>query len=271
MRENQNIFKTIGLLIIGGIFFFPTLETYWATVVHSHSDLRTQNMIGTIENGSSFQLQVNYVLDCYAEEYWTKYGMKREGTSTYYYLIPISTDGNAQEYITLSSTTGGNEILDKICDETLDYMFNKGSMPSTSTTLTVLVKPTSAKVTGYLQEWCNETEYFGKGTDCNAYVMPYTLTYVDKEIMYIKLFVGGIAFLIGVIQVIIFLFALTPKKIPEPEVQIPKVIIPKEDPFSYDDKSFEYGDIPEKEPVEHNTTAATPSKTGLSLRLKDDN
>ena len=72
MKENKNVFKTIGLLIIGGVFFFPSLESYWATVVHSHSDLRTQNMIGTIADGNSFQLQVNYVIDCYAEEYWTK-------------------------------------------------------------------------------------------------------------------------------------------------------------------------------------------------------
>lgn len=270
MKENKNVFKTIGLLIIGGIFFFPALESYWATVVHSHSDLRTQNMIGTIEDGNSFQLQVNYVIDCYAEEYWTKYGIKRDGTSTYYYLLPISTDGNDEKYITLSSSTGTNKILDQICNETIDYMLNKGAEPTTSTTLNVLVKPTKFNITGYLQEWCNETEYFGKGIDCNAYVLPYTLTYVDKEIMYIKLCVGGIALLVGVIQVLAFLLALRQKKMPEPEIQTPQIIIPKENPFDYEDESLEYEGSSKQENTEQNTPAATQSKTGLSLRLKED-
>lgn len=79
-------------------------------------------MIGTIEDGNSFQLQVNYVIDCYAEEYWTKYGIKRDGTSTYYYQLPILTDENDEKYITLSSSTGTNKILDQICNETIDYM-----------------------------------------------------------------------------------------------------------------------------------------------------
>ncbi len=270
MRENNNIFKRITLLIIGGIFFFPALETYWATVIHAHSDLRTQDMIGTIEDGSSFQLQVNYVLDCYAEEYWTKYGIKRTGTSTYYYLLPVTTDGNTNTYITLSSSTGTNKILDQICNETIDYTFKNGAEPTTSTTLDVLVKPTKFNITNYLQEWCNETEYFGKGIDCNAYVLPYTLTYVDKEIMYIKLCVGGIALLIGVIQILTFLLALRNKKVPEPEIEMPQIIIPKEDPFDYEDKPFKYETSSKQETTEQGTMAATESKTGLRLRLKDD-
>lgn len=70
---------------------------------------------------------------------------------------------------------------------------------------------------------------------------------------------------------IIFFLAATPKKIPEPDIQTPRVIIPKEDPFSHEDKTFEYEDHSEKEYTEQNAPSEAPSKTGLSLRLKDDN
>lgn len=57
---------------------------------------------------------------------------------------------------------------------------------------------------------------------------------------------------------------------PEPEIQTLQIIIPKENPFDYEDESLEYEASFQQENTEQNTPAATQSKTGLSLRLKED-
>lgn len=72
------------------------------------------------------------------------------------------------------------------------------------------------------------------------------------------------------IQILTFLLTLRNKKVPEPEIETPPIIIPKEDPFNYEEKSLEYEASSKQETTEQSTPATTQSKTGLSLRLKDD-
>lgn len=113
-----------------------------------------------MQTGDLVSGKVDYVLDTVAEEYETKFGIRTSDDSTKLYYI-ISLPNSYAVYET--SNKEEYDTLDKICNETWDYLNSEdGSAPAPTSSLMIQgeVKKMDDKVAGYFKDWFKEQADF---------------------------------------------------------------------------------------------------------------
>ena len=199
----KKIFSSLVMLLLifaGAFVFFDSCRLLIAINAKGDSALpvKTQDNLGEIHKGDIFHLDVNYVLDRYAEEHQTVSGIKIY-TSYYYYLIPVSTGDDTIKYISLNAKPSMHSTLEKIMQETYAYYWGTGEEPKTSCTLAVQVSTLPADIHAFLNGWYAETQFLGTDvTDYNAYTIPCTLKYLNNTSLILTLLASVAGMAIGV-------------------------------------------------------------------------
>lgn len=186
-RKLLNAFKldVLFLFMVGGIFLYLTAGD---AVVSLKPAVSFEDMLdgAAVTKGSRVEGNVIFAMDYFASE--STYVKRQDGTrstskkSGNYYLIPTY-DG----YIGLKSRLADVPVLDKISDETYDYLYG-GSEPSSTLFTQGSVHAMDDSLAKYYREYLQDMGY--TDAEIEAFGTPLVIQYVNFKAVRIMSLAG---------------------------------------------------------------------------------
>ncbi|MBQ8978169.1 MAG: hypothetical protein IJ080_00200 [Oscillospiraceae bacterium] len=211
----------VGLaLTIAGIAMLVSGAKDKAAIAKGVQDLTTLS-VSDFEKGRFYEGQLDCIIDEFAYETTTRssFGVKTsENVSNHYYLVPISLDGNAHQYVTLEV---GNDEFASTAEKMIDELWDEDNEEFKSTT-TVYFRGKAKDMDGEVRDLLYETYdllYEGMNytaADYDKMTVPYTLTYTAPGYESRGSVVSGICLAVGLVlvAVTVFLFIQSRKEQP---------------------------------------------------------
>lgn len=192
------------LLILGGMLIFISGRDFIISIKPS-KDFQDLMDMENVKSGMHIKGDVLYAYDCFArEETWKESNGSRTPakTSHYYYVIPVS-DGNA--CVALEVSVDDYSSMEDLAEETVDYILNGDSAPSTKVSVNGGTKKMSSDMEKLFKDYLEDFGY----SDAEIDAMEMLVIEQPHSMLTVQLM-----FLLGVVMVAlsVFLFVRSYKK-----------------------------------------------------------
>lgn len=194
---------SIGFLILSGILLV-TYSKYAAGPLDFNTLSASEFKKNDLVEGDLY-LSFGY----FAEEYTTKNGVKTS-TDYRYYIIPVG----KEEYMAVCLPHDMFKEMETLCDKTEAYMsYATDDLPE-PIHLIGKIEKMDKEIEGYLNDWLNDTDWFGESENVSDYIVPYKIQKINPQgIKTNGLVLGGIGLVLLIIAVIFLIFTIKSAKL----------------------------------------------------------